>query len=192
MTGNATEAGSRLGLCRHPAAWGVVADRCSTRSSCSSSGGSSAAARSRSSGRLALKNGSTGPVSGNGTVAEPVARGPDIDLADPLVDDRAPQLLAQPHRPQPDHRMRLAARRGAGQIGAGLCHAAHAAARPDRAAETARRSATLTTCGQSGRLRGGPVEPGEDAGERAGEIGDAVGDHRQAESRRSAPGRHWR
>src|SRR4051812_18937364 len=35
-----------------------------------------------------------------------IARGPDVDLADPLLDNRLAQGIAQPHRPQPDDRMR--------------------------------------------------------------------------------------
>src|SRR3954454_7384060 len=51
--------------------------------------------------------------------SQAIARGPDVDLADPLLDDRLAQGLAQPHRPQPDDRMRSATRRAAGEVGAG-------------------------------------------------------------------------
>src|SRR5688572_19664681 len=41
-----------------------------------------------------------------------IPRGPDIDLADSVGDDRLAQGLAQPHRPKADNRMRPPARRG--------------------------------------------------------------------------------
>src|SRR3954447_26154660 len=47
-----------------------------------------------------------------------IARGPDVDLADLLGDDRRAQRFAQPPRPQPDDRVRPPARRGAGEVGA--------------------------------------------------------------------------
>ena len=43
--------------------------------------------------------------------------GPLIDFADAFFDHRMAQVVAQPHRPQADHRMRLPPRGGAGDIG---------------------------------------------------------------------------
>src|SRR6185437_8959509 len=48
------------------------------------------------------------------------ARGPDIDLADALDEDRLAQRVAQPHRPKADDRVWAAAGRRAGELGLGL------------------------------------------------------------------------
>ncbi len=47
-----------------------------------------------------------------------MARGPDVDLADPLVDHGAAQVVREPDRPEAEDRVRLTARGRAGEVGA--------------------------------------------------------------------------
>src|SRR5262245_44325796 len=51
---------------------------------------------------------------------EAIARRPDVDLVDLLRHQRMAEIVAQPHRPQADDRMGLAAAGGAGHVGAVL------------------------------------------------------------------------
>ena len=54
-----------------------------------------------------------------GRMRDAVARRPAVDLAHVLGDERVPEIGPQRDRPEPVHRMRLAARFGAGERDAG-------------------------------------------------------------------------
>ena len=137
-------------------------------------------ASATSSGVLTLKNGSTGSA-GHAASATPWRAVQTSILRRSSIDQRVAQIVAQRDLPQADHRMapvaRLRHRRAASRPRA----APRAGARPDRAAGTGSRPARSRSHSISGALRRRPVEPGEDAGERAGEVWHRVGNDRQPE-----------
>ena len=131
-------------------------------------------ASAASSGVLTLKNGSTGAVRPVGD-GDAVTGGPDLDLVQALLDQRLAQIVAQRHRPQPDHRMPPFARAGAGERLAGRLPRRRAAGRPDRPAGTgsrparSRRQAMAGACAaaQSSPARmpaSGPAKSGTSSG----------------------------
>src|SRR5215510_8962468 len=140
-------------------------------------------------GRVDVKEGVDGrrrPVADG----DAVARGPALDLVHVLLDQRLAQVLPQRHRPQADHGMPPIARarackRHAGPLPRGR-QARHQIARQERTIARHARDVGNRRC-----VRGRPIEPGEDAGERAGKTRHCVRYHRQTgvgEARRIAVG----
>ena len=125
-----------------------------------------------SSGVLALKKGSSGSVGQDG-VRDAVARGPAVDLAHVLDDERVAEIGAQRDRPEPVDRMRLAARLGAGER-----HAGGGAGGVETRDEIVRQERRV---GRRARdpfdlraVAGRPVERRQDAGERSGKARHVV------------------
>ena len=139
-------------------------------------------ARGRSSGVLTLKNGSTGS-SGHSAIATPCRAVQTSILCRSSSTSARRRSSRRCDRPQPRDRMPPVAGLGAGERlvllqRAPSCRRRDQIARQERAiARHARHPCDF------GPMRRGPVEPGEDAGERPGEVRHVVGDHRQAEAR---------
>jgi len=107
-----------------------------------------------------------------------VPGGPDFDLAQTFGNERAAQILAQRERPQSDDRVPPLPRTRAGERRAGT-----GAGRVQSRYEIFGQKWTIAGHADeplaSRHLQRRPIETGENAGERACEIGHAVGDDRQ-------------
>ena len=135
-------------------------------------------ARSASSGVLTLKNGSIGSIRpvGDGNA---VARRPHLDLAQIFLNQRLAQIGAQRQRPQADHRMaplrpnarRRAARRRPSARRAWCSFSTRSSGRNGQSPGTLTIHSTPLSCAAE------PVEPGQNAGERAGMVRHVVGHH---------------
>ena len=105
---------------------------------------------------------------------------PGFDLAQARP-ERAAQIVPQRNRPERHHRMPPFARSRAGERKL-ACHArlmepGNEIARQERAVAGHAHDPL-----DGGRVRRHPIEPGQDASERAGEARDVVGDHRKPET----------
>src|SRR5215472_2488171 len=122
---------------------------------------SSSAAASRSSGRLALKNGA-------------MTRRPFVDLTYAVVDNCAAEILAQPQRPESKHWVGAAGRGSASQIR--LCGLARCRKTGDEISRQKRRICrNAGDKGGVGAVYCSPIEPCQHPGEWPGEIGYAIG-----------------
>ena len=110
---------------------------------------------------------------------------PLINLAEALLDDSPPQVVAQLHRPQTKNRVRSAVRSRTGKI-ARISRDRFDEARGEISREERRISRYADNKGAIGVIRGRPIEPGKHARERASKIRYVVWHYREAE-RRKAP-----
>jgi hypothetical protein len=108
-----------------------------------------------------------------------VARRPGLDLALLLLDQCAAQVTAQGHRPQADHGMAPIARPSAGERQAGRLPRRRQA-RDQIVRQKRAIAGNAHDVGDLAHVLRRPVEPGQDAGERADEACHAVRNHRQA------------
>jgi hypothetical protein len=107
---------------------------------------------------------------------------PLIDLADPFLDDGPTQILPQLHRPQPENRVRSSTRGGASEIAAALLKGFDELC-DEIAGKEWRIGCDAGDNGAVRTVRHRPIEAGQNARERAGEVGNAVSDHREAKFR---------
>ena len=108
-----------------------------------------------------------------------MARGPAVDAPLAPHGQRRAKVLAERHRPQPEDGMRPAPGGSAGEVGAGT-GAGRRQPRDQILGQERRVGREARDQGASGRVRGRPVERGQDAGERPGMARHAVGHHGQA------------
>jgi hypothetical protein len=113
-----------------------------------------------------------------------ITPGPTLNLTEPLHQKGLAQCVAQRDLPQSDHRMRSSLRGGDGKLralsGHGLLQSYDQVSRQERAISGGAKNPLCV--GPVGR---GPVEPGEDSGERSGMLFHPIGNDRQTERRKA-------